>query len=154
MKSRRTRKRNSRRKIRMSRKHQGGEPTTEPMTNVPIAAEAITPEPITSEPITNAPVQNEMAAIENAMRAETEKMIQENGLDAVIVNLENLIKINLKDNSQNKIINIPGQTNEAAKNFTEDLIKIQEKILEELKERKQNTNGNTNKNKKTNKNNK
>lgn len=150
MKSRRTRKRNSRRKIRMSRKHQGGEPTTEPMTNVSIAAKPITAEPVTAEPITaepvtntpvqNAPVQNELSVIENAMRAESEKMIQENGLEAVIVNLENLIKINLKDNSQNKIINIPGQTHEAVKNFTEDLINIQKKILVELKERKQNKN--------------
>ena len=151
MKSRRTRKRNSRRKIRMSRKHQGGEPMTEPIRNVSIDAEPVITAPVIAEPIAepiaNAPVQNEFSVIENAMRAESEKMIQKNGLEAVIANLENLIKINIKDNSQNKIINIPGQTHEAIKNFTEDLINIQKKLLVELKKRKQNTSVNTNKNK-------
>jgi capsular polysaccharide biosynthesis protein len=119
MKSKQTRKRNSRRKPRMSRKHHGGDLSTP------------------SNSTTNTLSQNELAAIEQGMRAESEKMIQEIGLEQTIQQLEELIKINKKDNSANKIINIPGQTKEAAKNFTEDLITLQKKLLAELKMKSQ-----------------
>jgi len=153
MKSRRTRKRNSRRKIRMSRKHQGGDetltnkPETEPIIDpiIPTTAESTITESITDLPVTNSPVQNELTIIKNAMYAESEKMIKETSLDDVIAKLEELVNINLKDNSANKIKTIAGKTGEDAKNFTEDIINIQKELLAELKKRQINRNSSKNK---------
>lgn len=120
MKSRQTRKRNTRRKLRMSRKHHGGNLST--------------PETATA----HSTLQNELAVIEQGMRAESEKMIKEIGLEQTIRQLEELIKINKKDNSANKIETIVGKNGEDAKNFTEDLITLQKKLLAELKIKLQN----------------
>ena len=127
MKSRQTRKRNSQRKIRMSRKHQGGDM------------------PLQNEPVQNESVQNTLAIIEQGMHDEGEKMIVTIGLNNTIKQLQELVKNNKNDNSTNKINIDAGKPGENAIISIDPkmIITIQEKLIEEYTNRLNITNLNT-----------
>jgi hypothetical protein len=144
MKSRRTRKRNSRRKVRMSRKHQGGleadvsTADSTPESTTTVATTEPTTEPTTTEPIPGL-TPKLIEDIESALRKEGEELKDEIGLEQYIEKLKVLIETNKKDVSKNVLMNISNnteptqieenQTKKVARELTNIIIEVQEKLL-------------------------